>query len=60
MSYSIKCFELISDNLHLLLLRKGAHAVLVECLRGYIADKFVDLDCVECGCRALKGLLINS
>ncbi len=53
-----RCMNFFLDTLQQLLLKKGASSVLVECLRGYIYDKVTNMDVVECGCRALKGILM--
>lgn len=47
------------DILQQLLLRKGATVALIECLRQYIGELYRNEKCVECGCRALKGILMH-
>ena len=47
------------DCLQQLMLKKGAAAALMECLRGYIGGVGHDDKCVECGCQALRGILMQ-
>ena len=48
-----------ADQIQQLLLKKGAAAALMECLRGYVGEVGQDENCIQAGCQALRWILMH-
>ena len=53
------CIIMYVGILQQTLLKRGAAAALMECLRGYIGELGRDEKCIECGCQALRSILMH-